>query len=163
MVISCLIQSRGWVEQILRSLTATGYQERCHQVHQGAQWRLTWYPVVSYPTLPGFNFCYLYPTRKSFQNFRVQGSNYTCCFCPWLYQWWQNLSNLPLYWIQKYASDNLSEIQTMNRHNYNFVNMLRMYPLPYPLPGFFPPPYPNPTRSQKALPVTACRWCCLSK
>ena len=30
-----------------------------------------------YPTLPGFNFYYPYPTRKSFENFRVQGSNYT--------------------------------------------------------------------------------------
>ena len=33
-----------------------------------------------YPTLPGFYFYYPYPTRKFFQNFRVQGSNYTCCF-----------------------------------------------------------------------------------
>ena len=33
-----------------------------------------------YPTLPGFYFYYPYPTRKCFQNFRVQGSNYTCCF-----------------------------------------------------------------------------------
>ena len=71
-----------------------------------------------YPTLPGFNFYYPYPTRKSFQNCRVQGSNYTCCFRPGLYQLWQNLA---LYWIQKDASDNLSEIQTMNQHNYNFV------------------------------------------
>ena len=45
-----------------------------------------------YPTLPGFNFYYPYPTRKSFENFRVQGSNYTWCFHPELY--------LPLYWIQ---------------------------------------------------------------
>ena len=33
-----------------------------------------------YPTLPGFNFYYPYPTRNFFQNFRVQGSNYTCYF-----------------------------------------------------------------------------------
>ena len=33
-----------------------------------------------YPTLPGFYFYYPYPTRKYFKNFRVQGSNYTCCF-----------------------------------------------------------------------------------
>ena len=33
-----------------------------------------------YPTLPGLNFYYPYPTRKSFENLRVQGSNYTCCF-----------------------------------------------------------------------------------
>ena len=39
-----------------------------------------------YPTLPGFNFYYPYPTRKSFENFRVQGSNYTWCFHPELYQ-----------------------------------------------------------------------------
>ena len=40
-----------------------------------------------YPTLPGFYFYYPYPTRKSFENFRVQGSNYTCCFHLGLYQW----------------------------------------------------------------------------
>ena len=28
-----------------------------------------------YPTLPGIYFYYPYPTRKSFENFRVQGSN----------------------------------------------------------------------------------------
>jgi len=39
-----------------------------------------------YPTLPGFYFYYPYPTRKSFENFRVQGSNYTCCFHLGLYQ-----------------------------------------------------------------------------
>ena len=39
-----------------------------------------------YPTLPGFNFYYPYPTRKSFEKFRVQGSNYTCCFHTGLYQ-----------------------------------------------------------------------------
>ena len=33
-----------------------------------------------YPTLPGFYFYYPYPTRNFFQNFRVQGSNSTCCF-----------------------------------------------------------------------------------
>ena len=33
-----------------------------------------------YPTLPGLFFYYPYPTRKFFKNFRVQGSNYTCCF-----------------------------------------------------------------------------------
>ena len=37
------------------------------------------YPLP-YPTLPGFYFYYPYPTRKYFKNFRVQGSNYTCCF-----------------------------------------------------------------------------------
>ena len=33
-----------------------------------------------YPTLPGLFFYYPYPTRNFFENFRVQGSNYTCCF-----------------------------------------------------------------------------------
>ena len=40
-----------------------------------------------YPTLPGFCFYYPYPTRNFFQNFRVQGSNYTCR--AGLYQWCQ--------------------------------------------------------------------------
>ena len=35
-----------------------------------------------YPTLPGFYFYYPYPTRQLFQNFRVQGSDYTGCFPP---------------------------------------------------------------------------------
>ena len=46
-----------------------------------------------YPTLPGFYFYYPYPTRKSFGNFRVQGSNYICCFHTGLYQWCQLLSS----------------------------------------------------------------------
>ena len=46
-----------------------------------------------YPTLPRFNFDYPYPTRKSFENFRVQGSNYMCCFHTGLYQWCQLLSS----------------------------------------------------------------------
>ena len=58
-----------------------------------------------YPTLPGFNFYYPYPTRKSFEKFRVQGSNYTCCFHTGLYQWCQLFSSggkgfsfiIPLY------------------------------------------------------------------
>ena len=80
-----------------------------------------------YPTLPGFNFYYPYPTRKSFENFRVQGSNYTCCFHKGLYQWCQLFSSggkgfsfiIPLY-TGFSASDNLSETQFMNKHNYKF-------------------------------------------
>ena len=56
---------------------------------------------------------------------RVQGSNYTCCFHKGLYQWCQLFSSggkefsfiIPLY-TGFSASDNLSETQFMNKHNY---------------------------------------------
>ena len=51
-----------------------------------SMWRSQALTGTRYPTLPGFNFYYPYPTRKFFENFRVQGSNYTCCFHTGLYQ-----------------------------------------------------------------------------
>ena len=54
-----------------------------------------------YPTLPGLFFYYPYPTRKFFKNFRVQGSNYTCCFSLGLYQWCQPLSS----WRKGFSKD----------------------------------------------------------
>ena len=44
------------------------------KIHLGLGQALT---GTRYPTLPGFNFYYPNPTRKFFENFRVQGSNFT--------------------------------------------------------------------------------------
>ena len=90
-----------------------------------------------YPTLPGFYFYYPYPNRKSFYNFRVQGSNYNAVSVQ---DYINDASYLapkgrdslkmaksfisPLYWIQKYASDNLSEVFTLFCSELGHFNLL---------------------------------------
>ena len=54
-----------------------------------------------YPTLPGLLFYYPYPTRNFLENFRVQGSYYTCCFSLRLYQWCQPLNS----WRKGFSKD----------------------------------------------------------
>ena len=72
-----------------------------------------------YPTLPGLFFYYPYPTRFFVENFRVQGSNYTCCFqsritsmmpADQIQRERNSLKKVktfisPPYLVQKYASD----------------------------------------------------------
>ena len=73
-----------WLTDWLTDSVSGKVSKRCpHQALTGTR----------YPTLPGFYFYYPYPNRKSFENFRVQGSNYSCCFHTGLYHWCQLLSS----------------------------------------------------------------------
>ena len=66
------------------------------------------------------------------------------------------LTIVAIYAFSRYnfAPKKFSNAKVLTKHHELATIYATRYPTRYP--DLFPLPYPNPTRSQKALPVTAC-------